>query len=154
MYTWYESLSFDFWITATALFVAYLTFAYWRTFGLISVFIWAFAIIAGASLLVASQSLLFPETAFWAKQATADRITQMAVAVLAVVYLPRLMIGLRSQMISPRSTTRFEGGMRPLPSQWVAINKLIENCGGGDDSANDTLERTPYEGKIVSINSS
>ncbi len=154
MYTWYESLSFDFWIAATALFVAYLTFAYWRTFGLISLFIWAFAIIAGASLLVASQSLLFPETAFWAKQATADCITQMAVAILTVVYLPRLMIGLRSQMISPRSTTRFEGGMRPLPSQWVAINKLIENCGGGDNSANDTLERTPYEGKIVSINSS
>jgi len=133
-------------------FLLYLAFAYWRVFGAISTFFLVASTALAATLVVAVQELVFPSPDWLMQTPYADRMAITAAGILCLMFLPRLALGLRAQLVSARPKLRLDKGVLPLPSQWQTIQQLIENCGGASSSETDSLERTPYEGKIVSVN--
>ncbi|MGR3434395.1 MAG: hypothetical protein ACU0CO_05830 [Shimia sp.] len=71
-----------------------------------------------------------------------------ALALLGLILGPRLAFGLRALTFQPpEGDTEVDHATLPLPSQWAAIEALVGHCGGSRNG----LERTPFEGKVVTL---
>ncbi|NBZ89940.1 P-loop NTPase fold protein [Stagnihabitans tardus] len=149
---WLLAVEFDVLTFLGILLLLYIAWTFRRVHGGLSLLITGAGFLVGAAILVALSGSLLPGGALWANRPDIDRVALTAAVIFLFFYLPRLGMGLRALLSSPRVDPRAQDEHRILPSQWATIRRLVENCGGGSRGTSRQLQRTPQEGKIISLN--